>query len=273
MSEREILSAVFPAHADLQPILKQLREKYGLPDLGRLDKNLVELLLPQQDIPWDAIKRDIRSEVETHSEIFPDQIQRIRQYVQKHQAALDDPEKFVETTPVTEEDIKAARLGTFNLIKPMAQAYSRVVDDICNLMFVYLATGETEEIPLDWLGAVYTSSMFGEPIVVAMAGQLSNPDEIIARFTAEIHRVFGKERPKITAEFRNMAKYLRKRLEGISVPSLVNLYIEAHPDEFNKDRKSQAFRDQKYRKNDALKKSLARYKAKLLELIGDNSKT
>lgn len=77
--EREILSALFPAHADLQPILKRLRSKYGLPDLGRLDKNLVELLMQQKDIPWDAIKRDIRAEVESRSEIFPNEIVGLRQ--------------------------------------------------------------------------------------------------------------------------------------------------------------------------------------------------
>jgi hypothetical protein len=60
----------------------------------------------------------------------------------------------------------------------MAESYTRAVDDICRLLFVYLTTGETEDILLDWLGAVYTSSAFGEQIVVAMASQLSYPDEI-----------------------------------------------------------------------------------------------
>jgi hypothetical protein len=273
MEEREILSALFPAHADLQPILKQLREKYGLPDLGLLDKNLAGLLLSNKDIPWEEIKKEIRAEVEAGSEFFPPQIKPIQQFAQTNQAALEDPKKIVEAIQPTQEDIQAVTVAMLSLIKPMAQTYSRMVDDVCKLLFVYLATGETEEIPLDWLGAVYTSSMFGEPIVVAMAGQLSNPDEIIARFTAEIHRVFGRNRPKVTSGFANMAKYLRRRFEGVGLYRLADEYIKLNPKEYTGSRTGPAFRDYRSGVIGRLKKSLARYEKKVLELIGDNSKT
>lgn len=273
LRERAVLSAIFPAHADLQPILKRLREKYGLPDLGQPDNNITDSLIPRKDFPWDEIKRDIRAEVEAHPEIFPREIQPVRQFAESNQAALDDPKTFLETAKFTQEDIQASMAGALKFIKPMAEAYTRVVDDICKIMFIYLTTGKTEEIPIDWLGSVYTTSMFGEPIVVAMAGRLSNPKEIIERFTAEIHRVFGKKRPIIRDEFLHTAKYLRKRLEGLSVPKLVNQYIEDHPSEFTKDRKSPEFREQKRRKNDALKKALKHYEKELLRIIGDNSKT
>jgi hypothetical protein len=35
--------------------------------------------MQQKDIPWDAIKRDIRAEVESRSEIFPNEIVGLRQ--------------------------------------------------------------------------------------------------------------------------------------------------------------------------------------------------
>jgi ribosomal protein S30 len=49
------------------------------------------------------------------------------------------------------------------LIRPITEAYTRKVDDMCELLFVYLATGETKQIPKDWLGAVYTNQIFVEP--------------------------------------------------------------------------------------------------------------
>ncbi len=272
MSERKILSEVFPAHADLQPILKRIREKYDLPDLGSFNKNLSNILLIEEDIPWDEIQAEIKSELENDSEFFPEAIQPVRRMIQSNPDALDNPEMFSETLLITPEDIQAASVAMLNMLKPLAQAYTQIVEDVSRLLFVYLATGETEEIPMDWLGAVYTTRIYGELVVVAMAGQMSNPKDLIERFTAEIHRNFGKQRPKITDEFRHTAKYLRKRFEGISLNKLANEYIKDNPSEFTKDRKSPDFRDQRYRLIDRLKKSLKRYEKKLMELVGDKTK-
>jgi len=54
--ERNVLSAMFPAHADLQPILGKIREKYDLPKLGLMDKEISDLLLADKNIPWDEIR-------------------------------------------------------------------------------------------------------------------------------------------------------------------------------------------------------------------------
>ncbi len=272
VSERKILSEIFPAHADLQPVLKRIRTKYGLPDLGSLDKNLSNILLIEEDIPWNEIQAEIKAEIESDSEFFPEAIQPVRRLLKTNPNALKDPKQFSKELVITPEDIQAASATILTMLKPLAQAYTQMVDDLSRLLFVYLATGETEDIPLDWLGAVYTTSIFGEPVVVAMAGQLSNPKEIVEQFTAEIHRTFGKKRPIITDEFRNTAKYLRKRFEGISLNKLADEYIQDHPSEFTKDRKSPDFRDQRYRLIDRLKKSLKRYDRKLMELVGDKSK-
>jgi len=47
---------MFPAHADLQPILGKIREKYDLPKLGLMDKEISDLLLADKNIPWDEIR-------------------------------------------------------------------------------------------------------------------------------------------------------------------------------------------------------------------------
>lgn len=71
MRERNVLSSIFPAHADLQPILREIREKYDLPKLGLLDRDISEQLLSDKDIPWDEIRNEIKEEVETESNFFP----------------------------------------------------------------------------------------------------------------------------------------------------------------------------------------------------------
>lgn len=273
MRERIILSEVLPAHADLQAILKRIREKFGLPDLGSFSRNLTSILLIEKDIPWDEIKEEIKSELEADTEFFPQAFQPVRNILKSKPEALEDPQKFSEELAITPEDIQAASVVVLSLLKPLAQAYIQMVEDVSRLLFTYLATGETEDIPLDWLGAVYTMRIGEEKVVVAMAGQLSNPKEIVERFTAEIHRNFGKKRPIITSEFRHTAKYLRKRFEGVSLNKLADEYIGDRPSEFTQDRKSPEFRDQRHRLIDRLKKSLKRYEKKLLELVGDNSKS
>src|SRR3990172_6075974 len=96
MSERKVLSAVFPAHADLQPILKEIREKYNLPKLGLMDKDISELLLSDKDIPWDEIRQEIRTRIETLPEFLPEAIQNLRQLIQNSQSVLENPDTLIE---------------------------------------------------------------------------------------------------------------------------------------------------------------------------------
>ena len=108
MSERKILSEVFPAHADLQPILKRIREKYDLPDLGSFEKNLSNILLIDEEIPWDEIQAEIKIEVKNDSGFFPEAIQPVRRMIQSNPDVLDNPETLSETLLITPEDIQAA---------------------------------------------------------------------------------------------------------------------------------------------------------------------
>ncbi len=272
MSERDVLSEVFPAHADLQPILKKLREKYSFPEFDLADQVFAELLLAKKDFPWEDIQRDIHAEVMARSELFPEQMQFVRRLLQNQPEAILDPEKFAKNVEITENDVRAATTAIFSLIKPIAEAYLQVLEDICRLTFVYLTTGKSEQIPLGWLGAVYTTPMLGQPVVVAMASHLSNPDEIIERFTVEIHKTFGRNRPKISGGMKSMAKYLRKRFEGVSLTKLADEHIKLHPKEFTGKRNSPSFRDYRRGIIERLKKSLKRYEKKIYEIIGDNSK-
>ena len=230
------------------------------------------MLLSKNEYPWQEIYREIRHRVDA-SDFFPVAMQFIRRLLREQPEIFESPDQFAKSLVITEKDLRASTAGLFKLIKPIADAYKHSLDDISRLAFVYLITGETESIPLDWLGAVYTTSMLGEPVVVAMASRLSNPEEITERFTQEIHKTFGKRRARITRELRNMSVYLRKRFEGISINKLADEYIANHPSEFTKGRNTPAYRDQRARLINRLKKSMKRYQEKFLELVGDNSTT
>jgi len=87
----------------------------------------------------------------------------MRLFVQKNQTALDDPNTFPEVEDANQEQVRSATTAMLKLIRPITEAYTRTVDDMCELLFVYLAIGETKQISKDWLGAVYTNQIFGEP--------------------------------------------------------------------------------------------------------------
>ncbi len=58
--EREVLSEIFPVHADLQPILRHLRKRYGVPEFNLSDGEFAELLPAKKECPWEDIQLDIR---------------------------------------------------------------------------------------------------------------------------------------------------------------------------------------------------------------------
>ncbi len=111
---------MFPAHVDLQPIIKRIREKFDLPDLASFDKNLSNILLLEEEIPWNEIQDEIKSEIENASEFFPESLQPVRRMLHSDPNALDNPEKIMEILLITPEDIQAASTVMLHVLKPLA---------------------------------------------------------------------------------------------------------------------------------------------------------
>ncbi len=268
-----LLGELLPSHALLLPILKEIKAKYGLDWQDTSDPLFAELLVKDSDIPWEMIKADIFDKVLNHPELWPTNLKSLADALRLETDNFQNPEQFVQNYVLTDKDIEATKKGLLNLLMPLLKKFDQMLKTTADFLVAYLATGESQVIPFDWLGNVQSSEMFGEPVVMAVAGRLSDPKEIAQKFTAEYHRVFGKNQPKISRGDLNAAKYLRMKLEGIRIKDIADIYIENHPSEFPKDPRSKEYRASKRKLEDRMKKNLQRLDKKITTLLGDNSDT
>jgi hypothetical protein len=56
------------------------------------------------------------------------------------------------------------------------------------MLYVHLLTGETEEFPNDWFSRTGTVDDFGEKMVIAVAGHVTDPDVIAQQFREQIQQ-------------------------------------------------------------------------------------
>lgn len=268
-----VLSTLLPAHADFQPILQRMREKYSLPESGILDAEYTERLLEDAEIPWETIRQEIKLEIENIPDLWPESIQKLFKGFQESPEAKTDPSTFFDTQGVEQGELRQFVLGIYSdYFLPLWEKVDEFVETTTDLLLTYLATGEAREIPFDWTGKVGTQTMLGEPAVFAIAGQLSDPKEITQQFMTEYNRVFGKQRPKISREFVNNADLLRMKFEGAPIKDIADEYIQRNRSQFAKDERSPQYRQQKRRLEERLKKRLQRHEKTLAKLLGDTSK-
>ncbi len=63
-------------------------------------------------------------------------MQFVRRLTHGQPEAIQDSEKFAKNVEITEKDIRAATAAVFGLMKPIAEAYIKIMEDICRLTFV-----------------------------------------------------------------------------------------------------------------------------------------
>ncbi len=124
MKESELLGKLLPGHPDIFPIIENLREKYQIPEVRLED-----------DIDWEAVRQDIESQVQ-ESAIFSDsvmmQLQQLKDVVRK--LIFGMLRAFMPAMITTVENL----------------AYKTTAD----LIFEYLLTGKTRDVPQDWFSKV-----------------------------------------------------------------------------------------------------------------------
>jgi hypothetical protein len=122
----------------------------------------------------------------------------------------------------------------------------------------YLMTGKSREIPAGMIGTVYVSPVMGMKTIVAMAGPLADPKEISTEFRKKYTEEFGRSRPNITDENINTAEFLTRKLNGMRLNDIADIYIERHPSEFPRDPLTKAYKAAKRKLEDRLKMRMAR---------------
>lgn len=270
---QSLFGALLPSQADYKLILDDLRQKYDIPTLGPGDKDFAEFLFSESDIPWNNIHSELRYRIAALDELWPESVLRLRNMFKENPVIESDLEKFTKEYEPSPEELAQLTQRILGLVAPLIHKFEKMLDTTTDLLVTFLVTGETEDIPQDWIGAVQSINMFGEPVIMAIAGPLSDPKEISKQLVTEYHRIYGKDRPKITKGMLNASDLLRMKFEGVLIKDIADIYMERHPSQFAKDPRSPKYRTQKRRLEERLKKALQRYEKKVLKLFGDNSDT
>lgn len=269
MSQSKLFTSLLPSHPDLLPILQEIREKYAIPEIGPEDEGIHELLLSDSDLNLEEIQKEIYQKVREIPDLFPAGFINILQ----HYETRTEDKFIVPGLDCLPEDsriqVEAALQLMYQSLIPVMESISKYYDDLTLSIFEFLFTGEAREIPSDWLGEAKVISFMGQPMVMAMAGEFSNPKEIMDKFRFEYTKTFGKDRPKFTDGQLNTAEYLAMKMAGKSIADIADIYIMRHPSQFPKDFRSKEYREAKRKLEERLKKRMQRLENDFYKLLGD----
>lgn len=271
MKESELLGKLLPGHPDIFPIIQNIREKYQIPPIDPENSDITDLLITEYEIDWEAVKQDIEKQVNAIS-LHDDEETK---YIQTLQKLRDMPLDFPELDILPEE----TRNGIKKVFSMFAQQSAFILDmldnqsyrPIAEIIYEYLLTGKTREVPHDWFGKVMTTQILGAPIVMVLAGEGSNPKELAEQFKGEFTKTFGKIEYKITDTQLDTAEYLTMQLQGDSLKRLVERYRDKHPSEFPVDHTSPEFRESVAKHVDMMEKRLKRLQDVMHKLARDEN--
>jgi hypothetical protein len=271
MLDSSLFSTLLPSHPDLLPILKNIREKYNIPEIGPDDDGMKEILLSDKDIDWQAVHQEIEVLIRNIPEFLPHPIKSILTF-----SHLEDEPVLLSGLEEVPEEIRnqinaliAALVS--QIFDPLFFKVNEFYKVLSDSLFEFLLTGTPREVPNDWFGTVTTTSIFGEKIIIAMASQASNLKVISDQFRQEFTKAFGKDRPKLTEGNIKTGEYLRMKLAGMPIKDIVDVYIQRHRSEFPIDESSKEYRSTKRRHEEMMKKRIQRLQNTIDEILEDNT--
>lgn len=273
MKEAKLLGTLLPSHPDLIPILSDIRDKYNLPIIDQEDDALKEIILADQDIDLEAIQKEIEEKVKSLPELLPAKLSDLYQKYKSmdKEKALKDAEQSEVPEPLKGQIISVFDTLYDDFLTPIISRLDDFYLTISHNLFIFLVTGETVEVPMDWLGGVFSIGVFGTPLVIAMAGPASDPQEIKHQFMSEYHRVFGKYHPKIKESHIKSADYLRMKLSGMPLKDIADVYMQRHPSQFPDPSNRKAYMQAKRKCEEMLKKRIQRIDKTYGQILGDSS--
>jgi hypothetical protein len=109
----------------------------------------------------------------------------------------------------------------------------------------------------------------GEPMVIAMAGQLANPEIIVKLFREEYRKTFGSYHPMVSDKVINTAYYLQLKKAGKPWSFIVEQYMSLNHVHLPKDRMSERYIAIWHREEQKLRKRIQRLERILDVLLED----
>jgi hypothetical protein len=273
MQETKLLGTLLHALPELQEIAKSIRGKYGIPEVNIGDDSLANLLLVDPEIDWQAVEADIQAQVREHPNVLPDHLKPFLLY----KDAKDWPDDPNIYEPIS-EDFRQKVTFLYKFFVHTARSFSivgKMIDDcydvIAKNLLRYIMTGQGTEVPSHWIGVVTTAPMFGENIVIAMAGELTDPKWIAKEFRSQLTNTFGKKRPKITKETLTAAELYGLKLTGKKLKDIVDIDMARNPSNYPTNKKSKKYKTAIETRTATIKKRLQRLRDTLEALVRDSS--
>jgi hypothetical protein len=268
MQIKKLLGKLTPAHPDFIPILQTIREKYDLPEIVPGDETLAEILGAEAEIDPEILRQDILTALKDNPELLPADARSIYTLVQAKEGNKFDLSKLDECPPEIKKNFMALLDLVVALLKPSHSVIDAIFSTLADNLLDYLLTGETRDLPENWLQVADTMNILGETVIFAMCNQAADPKQAAQLYKAEFTKTFGKDRPKVTEGHLNTAENLRMKWEGKSIAYLVDIYAEKHPSQFPSDFRSKEYKAAKKKQYQIMKKRLQRLENQLDKKLG-----
>jgi hypothetical protein len=268
MKESEFLGTLLPSHPDFFPIVQSIREKYNLPEISPDDEAIKEIFLGEKIISLEEFRNEIENCVRENLTFLPPDILKI--YLPAKAFSEIKYESEIESYPPELQKQMMIFLKFANtLIDTIVQIIDPIIDAIVQMLYTYLLLGETEEVPNDWISKVITMKSMGEPMVMAMAGKMANPELIIQQFREEYKKTFGIHQPKITPTAVSAAYYLQLQKAGKPWDYIVEEYIRLDKLNLPKKTNTKRYIDVHRKIEQKLKKRMQRAEIVLQAIVRD----
>jgi len=220
MKETQLFGKLLPSHPDILPILEEIREKYQIPEISPYDDSLRVFLEYDLEIGWGDVHGEILERLK-ETDLLPEKTKKFYNATKNMQVnPFYDPE-FENVSEEFRNGIKIIIESFVKNYEPVINAIDGMYREFTNLCLEFLLTGEARELPPAWFCTVDVMDIFGEKVILAMANQVADPEDVAEMFKAKYRATFGKHRPKITEKHVKTADFLRMRWEGKSIAYLL----------------------------------------------------
>ena len=268
MKEAKFLGALLPSSPDFLPIIQSVREKYDLPEISPKDDPIEKIYLGDEIVPLEEFRQDIENRLRENLGFMPPETAKLYQSAKSLQQA-NIGQELDTLTDNMKTDIEKLFEFLKTLTGPVIQLLDIQIKSIADMLCYHLLTGETEDAPLDWFGKAGTFISAGEPIVFAIANEVSNLDDVIQQFREEHKRNFGEHHRKVTNTATSTAYYLRLKKEKKPWQFMVEEYIRLNKFSLPRDRNSKRYSEIWNLYAQRLKKRIKRTRAILDVLVRD----
>lgn len=208
LKESALLGSQLPASEDFVPIIREIRQKYKLPEISPDDNPIDEIFLEDKLIPLNDFRQEIEDMIRQNLNWLPPKT--LDLYTKSKNLAKPLDWRGYEMLPSEiKESFESIYKFVQNLSEPIVKLLDAQIVSIANMLYTYILTGESEEVPNDWISKVYTMSLTEEPVVVAMASQVANPEAVSQQFHQQFNQTFGSSRPKLTDKVVSTGYYIQ----------------------------------------------------------------